>query len=142
MIRYDGIGPVKIGMTPSQLRAVLHEPLIEEDSGNDACYYVHTRGRKHLQFMIEDGKLARIDVNAPGIPTQTGIQVGDAEARVRQIYGDQLKVTDHKYIDTGRYLTMRSSNYRYGIRFETDKGKVTTFYAGTYEAIQYVEGCD
>ena len=142
VVRNDGIGPVKVGITPAQLRAVLHEPLIRGESGNDGCYYVHTRSRKHLQFMIEDGKLVRIDVNAPGIPTATGIQVGGSEAHVRQVYGDELKVTDHKYIDTGHYLTVRSKNYRYGTRFETDKGKVTTFYAGTYEAIQYVEGCE
>jgi hypothetical protein len=28
-----------------------------------------------------------------------------------------------------------------GIRFETEKGKITLFYAGTKTAIQYVEGC-
>jgi hypothetical protein len=29
-----------------------------------------------------------------------------------------------------------------GVRFETDKGKITTYYAGKYDAIQYVEGCE
>jgi len=27
------------------------------------------------------------------------------------------------------------------MRFEIEKGEVTTFYAGKYEAVQYVEGC-
>jgi len=52
-----------------------------------------------------------------------------------------MKVTGHQYIDTGHYLTVRSADGRYGIRFETDKGKIIEYYAGTYEAIQYVEGC-
>jgi hypothetical protein len=30
---------------------------------------------------------------------------------------------------------------RSGIRFATDHGKVTNFYAGTAQAIQYIEGC-
>jgi hypothetical protein len=38
------------------------------------------------------------------------------------------------------YLTIRSDDRHYGVRFETDQGKITMFYAGTYEAIQYVEG--
>jgi len=38
-------------------------------------------------------------------------------------------------------LTLRSADQRYGMRFETEAGKVTTFYAGKYEAEQYVEGC-
>jgi len=53
-----------------------------------------------------------------------------------------MKVTPHQYLDTGHYLTVRSAHSRYGVRFETDKGKITEFYAGTYEAIQYVEGCE
>ena len=90
--------------------------------------------------MIEDGKVSRVDVDAPGVTTSAGVQIGDSEARAKRMYGPELKVTEHKYIDTGHYLTMRSADGRYGVRFETDKGKITGFYAGTYEAIQYVEG--
>jgi len=35
-----------------------------------------------------------------------------------------------------------ANDRRYGIRFETDTGKILMFYVGTYEAIQYVEGCE
>jgi hypothetical protein len=62
--------------------------------------------------------------------------------RARQIYGSKMEVKEHQYIDTGHYLTVRSADGRYGVRFETDKGRITEFYAGTYEAIQYVEGCE
>jgi len=51
-------------------------------------------------------------------------------------------VEPHKYIDDGHYLTIRSADRKYGIRFETEKGKITGFYAGLYSAIQYVEGCE
>jgi hypothetical protein len=92
--------------------------------------------------MIIDGHVARVDVGAAGLKTSTGIQVGDSEARVRQVYGRRMKVTSHQYIDTGHYLTVRSADGKYGVRFETDKGRIIEFYAGTYEAIQYVEGCE
>jgi hypothetical protein len=141
-VRYDGIGPVKINMTLAQLTALFHQKLSEEESGSDNCYYVTAPGHDHIGFMILDGRVARVDVTARGVATTTGIQVGDSEAHTRQVYGTKLKVTEHKYIDTGHYLTVRSADGRYGVRFETDDGKITGFYAGTYDAIQYVEGCE
>jgi hypothetical protein len=142
VIREDGVGPVKVGMTLAQLSAALHQKLSEDESGSENCFYVHARGHAHVSFMIEEGKLVRIDVDEPGVATSTGIRVGDSEAHARQVYGAKLKVTEHKYIDTGHYLTVRSADGRYGVRFETDKGKITMFYAGKYDAIQYVEGCE
>jgi hypothetical protein len=142
VIRDDGMGPVKLGMTLAQLKATFHQNLREDnDAASENCFYVHAKGHEHIRFMIEDGKLTRIDVDARGISTNSGLQVGDAEARVHQFYGTKVKVTPHKYVDTGRYLTVHFQDPRYGIRFETDKGKITEYYVGTYEAIQYVEGC-
>ncbi len=142
VVREDGIGPLKIGMKLAQLKTLLHQDLREEASGSENCYYTHARGHAHLAFMIEDGRLSRIDVDAPGIATSSGIQVGDSEQRLRQVYGPKLSVTEHKYIDTGHYFTVRSPDRRYGVRFETDKGRVLEFYVGRYESIQYVEGCE
>ena len=142
VVREDGVGPVKIGMTLAQLRATLHQKLPQEnDAASDNCFYVHAKGHEHIGFMIVDGRLARIDVDSRGILTDTGLKVGDSEVQVKKAYGAKLKTSAHKYVDTGHYLTARSDDRRYGIRFETDKGKVTMYYAGTYEAIQYVEGC-
>ena len=142
IVRDDGIGPVKIGMTRSQLSAALREKLVDEESGNDICFFVHARGHDHVAFMIIDNRVVRIDINAHGYKTSLGIQVGDSEAYARRLYGPRMKVTGHQYIDTGHYLTVRSSDRRHGVRFETDSGKITMFYTGTYEAIQYVEGCE
>lgn len=86
--------------------------------------------------------MARIDVNGAGVPTKEGVLFGDSEKRARQVYGPRMKVAPHAYTGPdGHYLTIRSSNGQYGIRFETDEGKIKTFYAGRSEAIQYIEGC-
>jgi hypothetical protein len=142
IVREDGIGPVKIGITRTQLGITLHEKLVEEESGNDSCFFVHARGRDHVTFMIIDNRVVRIDINVPGYKTSAGIQVGDSEMYARRVYGSRIKVTQHQYLDTGHYLTVRSDDGRHGIRFETDGKKITMFYAGTYDAIQYVEGCE
>ena len=91
--------------------------------------------------MMMEGRLARIDEREPGIKTASGIQVGDTEAQARKAYGTRLKVTSHKYVEKGRYLTVMSNDGRRGIRFESADGKITSYYAGRDQAIQLVEGC-
>jgi len=140
-LRQDGIGPIKIGMTLPQLSTALHEKFkLPENKDDQGCFYV--KPAKHrVSLMIEDMHLVRIDINKPGTPTEKGIQVGDSEKHALQAYGPDAKVEEHKYNPDGHYVTIRSKDGRYGIRFETDKGKIEQFYAGTFEAIQYVEGC-
>jgi hypothetical protein len=143
VVRFDGVGPVKIGMSVSQLNGVLREKFsMPVDKTDQGCFYLKSRKHPHTAFMIENGRLVRIDVEEPGVSTSEGIRVGDLESRALKVYGPQLKVSEHQYIESGHYLTIRSNSGRYGIRFETDQGKVTTFYAGQYDAIQYVEGCE
>jgi hypothetical protein len=145
VIRTDGVGPVKIGMSLVQLNSVLHEHFsMPKDKTDQGCFYVNPRNHPQAAFMIEDGHLVRVDVNKHGIQTPDGIQVGDSEARAEKIYGSKLEVAPSQYSgdEGGHYLTLRSSDGSYGFRFETEKGKITTFYSGTYAAIQYVEGCE
>jgi len=141
IVRQDGFGSAKIGISLSQLNAALHEkfekPQNKEDQG---CFYVNPTKHPDVSLMIENGHLVRIDVDKAGVATAEGVQVGDSEEHAKQVYGSRLKIAPHQYTD-GHYLTVRSQSGGNGIRFETDNGKIETFYAGTYEAIQYVEGC-
>jgi hypothetical protein len=144
-VRLDGVGPVKVGMTLAQLNAALHEKFSNaEAEGGPSCFYVRPKNHSAIAFMIEDGHLVRIDVDKPSIPTDKIISVGDSEEQVKKAYGSEITTEPSKYTgdEGGRYLTFRSPDGKLGIRFETEKGKVSTFYAGTYEAIQYVEGCE
>ncbi len=139
VIRQDGVGPVKIGMSLPQLNTALHEKFAMPESKEDqGCFYVTASKYPQVSFMIENGHVVRVDVDKSGIATAEGVQVGDSEDRVKQVYGDRLKVEPHHYTE-GHYLTLRNGDR--GIRFETDEGKVSTFYAGTFEAIQYIDGC-
>lgn len=142
-VREDGAGPIKIGMSLSQLNTVLKEKFTMLASKDEqACFY-ETPKEPDVPFMIIKGRLARIDVQSPNVPTSTGIRVGDSEAHVLKVYGQQLKVEPHAYTaPEGHYLTKKSSHGRYGIRFETDGKKITMFYAGRFDAIQYIEGCE
>jgi hypothetical protein len=143
VIRDRGIGPIKIGMSLSEINTVLHEKLsMPESKDEQSCFYVDSAKHAGISFMILDGRLARIDVGRPGVRTAEGIQVGDSEARALKVYGPKLKTEPHFYTGPGgHYLTIRSIDSRYGIRFETDNGKIDMFYAGTSAAISLVEGC-
>ena len=144
VVRFDGIGPVKIGMSLSELNAALHESFsMPEDKDERACFYVEHAKHPGVAFMIQEGYVTRIDVDQPGIVTTEGMKVGDSESRAIQVYGSKLKVEPHHYTaPAGHYLTVLSNNERYGIRFETDEGKIVRFYAGQRQAIALVEGCE
>jgi hypothetical protein len=143
VVRFDGAGPIKIGMSLSQLNVVLHESFsMPAEKDDQACFYVNPAKHPGLGIMIEDGRVVRIDVERDGIATAEGIRVGDSEAHAMQVYGQKLKVESHAYTGpSGHYLTVRSSDGHYAIRFETDKGKFVRFYAGEQHAIAYIEGC-
>ena len=141
IVRQNGVGPVKVGMSLTKLNAVLHERFtMPKNKGEQGCFYVKSKAHPHLLFMIEDRHVARVDVDGAGLTTSKGVQVGDSEERVKQIYGSALKIEPHHYTD-GHYLTLNSAGGSYGVRFETEKEKVERFYAGRFQAIQYVEGC-
>jgi hypothetical protein len=130
-------------MTLAQICEAFREELKEDDphSGSEDCFYVQSKPHPGTEFMILDSKLARIDVTEARIFTPEGIQVGDFEAKVRKLYGSRVKVSKHQYFDNGHYLTVLAPDRRYGTRFETDNGKVTSYYVGLASAIEYVEGC-
>jgi hypothetical protein len=144
VVRFNRTGPVKIGMSLSQLNAVLHVKIsMPEDGDGQSCFYAEPAKRHGIAFMLEKGYVTRVDVFQPGISTVEGIGVGDTEARARQVYGDKLKVEPHAYTGPeGHYLTVRSSDGLYGIRFETDGKNILSFYAGKKTAIAYIEGCE
>ena len=113
-----------------------------QDKDDQGCFYVHPKIHPQIALMIEDGHLVRIDVDKPGISTEKGVSLGDSEAHAKRVYGTTLQVDPSKYTGDqgGHYLTLISG--KYGLRFETEHGKITEFYAGTASAIKYVEGCE
>jgi hypothetical protein len=142
VIRLDGAGPVKVGMTLAQLNATLKEDFsIPTDEDEQACFYAETARHPGIAFMVEHGRVTRVDVRERGLATVAGVRVGDPEALVMKVYGQRLKVEQHAYDPGEHYLTLYSANGRYGLRFETGDGKIISFYAGEQHAIAYIEGC-
>lgn len=143
-ISMTGFGQVRVGLSVPELEKVLGKRIdLPKDVDEVSCRFASPDGLyEKIGFMIRDGHLARLDVDAPGIQTLSGASVGDSQSSVISRYGPALKVTTHAYAGPeGKYLTLYSKDRKYGIRFETDGASVTRYYVGTAEAVQYIEGC-
>jgi hypothetical protein len=145
VVSFSVYGAVRIGMNVAELTAAVGQELkrTDEDWESDDCRYVQLeKGDGNLNFMLIDDRLARIDVNTPSIRTTSGAHVGMKASDVLGIYGKQAEVTPHAYTGPeGTYITVHAPGGKFGIRFETENGVVERYYAGTAEAIEYIEGC-
>lgn len=144
-VSFTSYGPARIGMTKGELERALGVPVkaIDFEDGATTCRYIApAQGHDGITFMLLDDRLARIDVDTQGVNTLSGAHIDSLQSDVMELYRDRITVTPHYYTaPDGSYLTVLSSDKRHGVRFETDHGKVVRYYAGTAEAIQYVEGC-
>jgi hypothetical protein len=145
-------GPLRIGMSITEARQALHDEKAflaygeGPEPDNCECAYLETDKKpKDLGLMFQNGRLVRMDVYERGIRTASGAQVGDSEERIKKLYPGHITVEPHHYIpESGHYLNYTpgdKNNRNYGMVFETDNGVVTSFRAGTIEAIALVEGC-
>lgn len=144
-------GPIQVGMSLRQIRAVLGDPKASLGGNDpvvplDECAYVESDAVPDaIGLMMAHGRVVRVDVFAPGIYTASGIQVGATEADVKKTYGGSIWVRPHPYLpESGNYLrywALAPSDRAFGLVFETEDQRVTSFRAGTMEAISLIEGC-
>jgi hypothetical protein len=142
VVRPTGAGNVTVGMTLNELAAHM---VSASDTAtiDDNCDYVSVTGAPDsVLFMVEQGRLVRVDVIGGGTTTAEGAKVGDDANRIMQLY-PQARRTPHKYTD-GFYLTVlpgAPSDTLHRYVFELDGQRVTRYRAGTFPPVEYVEGC-
>jgi hypothetical protein len=141
----EGLGQLQIGMTLTD--AANMGLLNERPDMKPACDFVYpavgTGIPMDVGVMIVKGKVARIDIDTGSVATEEGVKIGDTEDRVKSIYGDELRVQPHKYIEGGHYMVVKGDSASAGkeIVFETDGKRVTMFRAGRLPEVEWVEGC-
>lgn len=139
-ITFNSFAKVKVGMTVSKASKALGVRLTTTDQG-ECRYYAAKGGFKNVGFMVNDGTIARFDVFERDIATDRGAKVGDSEARIKRLYKGTYKISRHKYVDGGHYISIGMKGGKHFIIFETDGKRVTSFRAGRSPEIEYVEGC-
>ena len=147
-LQVDRYGPVVIGMTPGEASNKLKLPLIPErpldphDKESQACHYEYPSGDyQDIGFMVEDGRITRIDIRSKKISTMNNIRIGDSEETVKKAFPGKVREEIHPYIGKeGKYLIVETKP-GYAFIFETDRGKITRFRSGKLSSVRYIEGC-
>ena len=159
-LRFDGIGPVTIGMTLDEATAALRGPvrlqdeLLPEPATTALCGYARANGGPQgLVFMVtrdrpaDPWRINRIDVEQESrIATEAGIRTGDTAAAVRRAYdGPSVALTTapHPYLgSSGSHLSVvRDGAGGLLLLFETDDGRVLRFRSGREAEVRSIEGC-
>jgi hypothetical protein len=141
----QGLGPLHAGMTYEQVTAVVpgrFTPPVA-DSTESCVYAVWDSAPPGIRVMVEGGTVGRVDVTDGTTATAAGVRIGDAEARVDSLYPGRVRRLPHKYTD-GRYLIVVAQaplDTLLRLVFETDGERVTSYRAGRFPPVEYVEGC-
>jgi len=141
----EGLGQIQIGMNLTD--AVNMGLLNENPTMNTRCDFVFPAVGAGIpdgvSVMVVKGRIARIDVDTGSVTTEDGAKIGDTEDHIKSIYGDEVKVEPHKYIEGGHYMTVAGDSASAGkaLVFETDGKRVTMFRGGRLPEVKWVEGC-
>lgn len=139
-----GLGPVRIGMSVSELETIPGLAVSVEPRARTGCGYALPDGSSPgVAIMLDAGRVVRIDVEEPRIRTEAGVGVGDGESAVLAAYGpDRVASTAHEYVPGGHYLTVSPPLGGTVIVFETDGAVVTSIRVGRRPHVTYTEGCE
>ncbi len=141
-VRLDGIGPILYGMPVADARAALGDTLGDPTPTDKCLYLVPATVPVGLRFMVENGRVVRVDVDSAGIRTEAGGEVGMSETELHARYPSGFEVRPHKYDTASRYLIYREpADSSLRLVFETDGQRVVRYRAGAMPPVEYVEGC-
>jgi hypothetical protein len=144
VVRFDGVGPLRYGMTFDEVNAQLGHRLqrtAPELLATKGCEQIplDELGRKGIWLMFVDNVFRRVDIER-GARTAAGIAVGDPVPRVYAAY-KALAPAPRPYEDAELSLTVRAPDGRHALRFDTEKGAVALVIAGDQAPVQWMEGC-
>ena len=139
-LRADGLGPVRIGMTVSDVESVTGRVMVFGYGDYRSCELWTLRGAPHgLSLMLAHGRVARVEANRGSWRSSRGIGIGDSERKVRRRYRG-VRSEPHPYVPPGKYLIVGGGQRR--MIFATNpQGKVTSFRGGRAREVGYIEGC-
>lgn len=147
VLRFDGIGPLQIGMSFDAANAAVGGVLQRtpaERLPTVGCEQLAVPGHPGVALMITADGLQRIDLVEPGAATMAGVAVG---APVKQVLAAHPGIARevNAYDDTEYYLTLYEAaapaETGLAMRFVTVKGKVGGAIAGRLREVRYIEGC-
>lgn len=151
ILESSGIGNVRIGLAledAEQAIGVRFRSLVP-GYGPGCWLAVRADGiEPGLSYMVEDGRITRIDVTTPSggtvpaISTAKGIRIGSTQADVERNYGSSVMSVRAPYghSDDDRWVTVETTP-ELGIVLSISGGRVVGLWAGRRQSIAYTEAC-
>jgi hypothetical protein len=137
-----GVGSLRTGMTVAEASAAVAG--FGAPAEAQECEYASAASLPAgLLIMVENGRVARVDVDTNTIPTIEGARVGDTMAHILALYGQRVSTSPNHYSGEPD-LRIRSANIGdtiHEIIFETHRGRVVRYRAGQRPQVRYIEGC-
>lgn len=146
---FDGLSPVRVGMTLAQAEQALHAKLsigFPNDDGPTGCGIAQIDGRNNpFSYMIENGRVTRADLGGEGVTssirTAKGIGLGSSISDIRRAYGKQAKSHPNAYEESEPDFEIKSTDGKAAMIFETEHGRVVRIHVGRLPSVEYIEGC-
>ena len=145
VLTMNSYGPIQVGMRVADVRRLLlnlghkHLPKARKAAKAGCDYY---RASDHLRFMLENGKVVRIETSERNVVTPSGIRIGTTLERVRTAFGSRIEDMQQKYSENAgdRTIVLVSGDHKFAIRVEGNR-TVSELFAGAEGYIRYAEGC-
>lgn len=145
ILTMNAYGPIQIGTPVAEVRRQLVQmgrkdlPSLAKVAKKGCSYFYASQ---ELQFMVNDGKIVRIETTEKNVVTPSGIRVGSSLEKVRHALGSRLEEMQQHYAEDARMRTLilQSGDGKYAIRVDGGPS-VDELFAGASHAIRYVEGC-
>jgi hypothetical protein len=140
--RPDGIGPIRVGMTSAEARAATG--LAEAAPVAGECAYLGAVELPHgVRVMLARDTVVRVETTDSTVATEDGARVGEAEARVTELYAGRMAVQPQKYEPPPAHVLVVTppDDTTRRIIFLTDGARVTELRVGRMPEVAFVEGC-
>ena len=126
----------KLSQLPQALRDSMKQPIAPEER---ECAYVAFARYPNILFMVENDVITRADLRQ-SLPNSLNVSFNMSSAEVLKRHPSAV-ITEHKYDETGHYLTVSAPDRRTAFVLEESKGRITAIRAGLNPSVNYVEGC-
>lgn len=161
LLSWQGVGPVKLGMTVSDAESALGTKLAPRSDvyTSDACYVTRRDDNKNpgITYVVEEGKITVINVfvaegQTPDVVDKHRVGIGSAEGGIRRGYRQAKKrrgfydrdpppeAGDPAYVPEF-WIEAESPDSKRAILFITQGGKVTSITTGFKPMVLSPEHC-
>lgn len=140
----DGLGNFRFGMTLDEINTYLVQKLLPtkpELRATENCDYLRVADFAGISFVFIDSRLKRIDVDAPGIKSLQGIEVGERFVDAAPALST-AKTEPLDHVPEGYAIVIEAPGLPNAMGFHFESDRVVRIVAGDKRVIRYSEGCD